>query len=151
MRREKGQSLVELGTALIVVIPLLLVLLNGAFVFLGATLNDAVCRDAARAAASGPPSTIAPGVPRQRAKSVIKRVYQSGLPMKVRESVEIVETVKDIPPDATGGAVDGQITVGTTIDVYPIFTLLGAGPLTLKSKHTVPITYIKPASPTQNF
>lgn len=146
MRRNKGQSLVELGTALIIIIPLVLALLNGAFVFLGATLNDSVCRDAARAAASGPPSRISPGVPRERAKSVIKRVYQSGLPMKVRETIEISETILDVPPDSTGGAVDGQVTVGTTIDVYPLYTLWGAGPLTMKAKHTVPITYVKPAS-----
>ena len=37
--------------------------------------------------------------------------------MKVREDATIVETVRDVPPKADGGAIDGEVTVTTTIDI----------------------------------
>lgn len=146
--RRNGQALAELCAALIVVVPVMLILLDCVFVFIGASLNDFVCRDAARAAASGPPSVLTPGAPNQRAVTVIKHVYYSGLPMKVREAVNVVETVNDVPPKSQGGGVDGEVTVGTTIDIYPPFQVswINSGKVVLKSRHTVPITYVRPAS-----
>ncbi len=155
--RRNGQALVELGAGLLVLIPVLLILLDGVYVFIGASLNEFVCRDAARSAASGAPSSLTAGVnrtvatgktPNQRAVTVIKHVYYSGLPMKVRELVNVVETVRDVPPKSLGGAVDGEVTVATTIDIYPPFQVswINAGVIVLKSRHTVPITYIRPAS-----
>lgn len=146
--RKNGQALAELCVALVIVVPVFLIVLDCAFVFIGASLNDYVCRDAARAAASGPPSRLSPEAPRQRALAVIKHVYYSNLPMKVRDAVQVVETVRDVPPKSIGGAVDGEVTVGTTIDIYVPYQapLIGSGPVVLKSQHTVPITYVLPAS-----
>lgn len=158
-RRSNGQSLVELCTALIVIIPIALLVLDGVFVFVGASLNDFVCRDAARAAAAGAPSTLSTtrlrrvartAPPSNRASAVIKNVYYSGLPMKVRDFVDMTETVRDVPPADQGGAVDGEVTVITTIDIYPPFHVswIGNGRVVLKSRHSMPITYVRAASTT---
>lgn len=146
--RRNGQSLVEVCGALIVFIPLLLFLIDGLFIFLGASMNDSICRDAARAAASGPPSRVdAIATPKGRALTVINHVYFSALPMKVRDTVDVKENVRDIPPNSQGGFVDGEVTVGTTIDIYPPFSLgSGSTQIVLKSQHTVPFTYVMPAS-----
>lgn len=145
---RSGQALVELAAGLIVVIPLLLIVIDCAIICIGASLNDSVCRDAARAAASGPPSNLNPGAPTQRAVTVIKHIYYSSMPMKVREAIVIAENVRDVPPQFMGGGVDGDVTLQTTIDIYPPFLVraIGAKQVVLKSKHTVPITYVRPAS-----
>jgi Flp pilus assembly protein TadG len=148
LSRRKGQSLVEVCGALIVLIPLLLFLIDGLFVFLGASMNDSICRDAARAAAAGPPSVVdAIATPKGRALTVINHVYYSNLPLKVRDTIDIKENVRDIPPNSQGGFVDGEVTVGTTVDIYPPFVLgAGSAQIVLKSQHTVPFTYVMPAS-----
>lgn len=152
--RRCGQSLVELGVGLMVLIPILLAMLNCLFIAIGASLNEFVCRDAARAAASGPPSamrvgsnrTVRTGAPKERVVAVINKVYYSGLPMKVRENATIVETVRDVPPQSEGGAIDGEVSVSTTIDIYVPVQVQGLDShVVLKSKHIVPITYMRRA------
>ncbi len=155
--RRCGQALAECCAGLLIVVPILLILLDCVFVFMGASLNDSVCRDAARAAASGQPSSLTLAAnrnvgktqtPNQRAVAVIKHVYYSGLPMKVRETVAVVENVRDVPPVEQGGAIDGDVTVSTTIDIYPPFrvTWINSGIVVLRSKHTVAFTYVRPAA-----
>ena len=152
--RKSGQSLVELGGGLMVMIPVFFVMMNCIFVAIGASLNEFVCRDAARAAASGPPSSmqvgpsrnVRSGAPKDRVLAVINKVYYSGLPMKVRQNATIVETVRDVPPAVDGGAIDGEISVTTTIDIYPLVEVRGLDShVVLKSKHIMPITYMRRA------
>lgn len=152
--RKSGQSLVELGVGLTVMIPLLLIALNCIFVAIGASLNEFVSRDAARAAASGPPSalrtgnnrSVKSGAPKDRVTAVINKVYYSGLPMKIRQDATIVETVRDVPPAAEGGAVDGEVSVTTTIDIdLPVQVRGMTSRLVLKSRHSMPITYMRRA------
>lgn len=153
-RNQKAQALTELAVALLVLIPIALLLIDGVYVMIGASLNEFVCRDAARAAASGVPSslntgehrTVRSGPPKDRATAVISKVYYSGLPMKVRTNVNVEETVRDVPPKSEGGAVDGDISVTTTIDIYPPVQVRWVDPcvVVLRSKHTVPITYLRP-------
>jgi hypothetical protein len=147
-RARSGQAFVELCAALIILVPIMLTMLDCGFIFLGASLNDFICRDAARAAASGPPSVLTPGAPNQRALTVIHKVYFSNLPMKVRDAIDLTESINDVPPASMGGGVDGQMSVATTIDIYPPFLVsyLGNGKVVLTSRHTVPITYVRPAS-----
>jgi hypothetical protein len=151
----KGQSCVELAAALMVIVPMLLVVIDAGIVAIGAQINEVVCRDAARAAASAEPSQLSRGTNRtlttgrsyERAVTVIKRVYYSSLPMKVRDKVKITETVRDVPSASMGGGVDGEIKVGTVIDIYPPFTLGVASRVTLEANHVVPITYVlRPSS-----
>lgn len=145
-------------TTLALLTPVVLVLIDCVFIGIGCAINDSVCRDAARAAASGPPGfsgistnrTVSPGEsPYKRATAVVKKVYNTSLPMKMKETLTVMESVDDVPPDAMGGAIDGMVSVETLIDIYPPFlvgTVVGESGISLKSKHQVPITYVLPAS-----
>jgi hypothetical protein len=157
LRRRNGQSLLELSVGLMVAVPIMLLLIDCAMIALGASTNDAVCRDAARAAASGPPGQLlastnrtVPSVepPNQRAVAVVKRVYQSNLPLKLRETVNVVETVNGpVPAAPLGGPVSGKVAVQTTVDVYPPFLVgafVGSGGLVFQSRHSYPYTYVVP-------
>lgn len=154
----QGQGLVEVVTTLAVLMPALLVLLDCIFIGIGAAINDTVARDAARAAASGPPGVnmisnnrvvLVAETPYQRAVAVSKRIYGTNLPMKVRDTLKVRESINDIPPASMGGAVEGEMSVETTIDIYPPFlvgAIVGPSGIALKSKHIVPVTYVVPAS-----
>ena len=155
-RQRQGQSLLELAASLMVVVPVILVLIDCAFLALGAGTNDAVCRDAARAAAGGPPGLLAAGSrtvgtgapPNKRAVGIIKRVYQSNLPLKLRESAEVQEKIESpVPAAPHGGPVIGEVAVETTLDVYPPFlvrALVGSQSFAFKSRHSYPYTYVMP-------
>jgi hypothetical protein len=157
-RRPRAQGAVELVGALVCLTPVALALIDCGIVALGAGINDAVCRDSARAAASGPPSELTTATeravpagksPYDRAESVVKRMYASNVPAKVRDAIAVKETIRDVPPSPVGGAIDGEISVQTTIDIYPPFLLgavMGSSGVCLTSKHIVPITYVVPDS-----
>lgn len=155
-KRQRGQGLAEVVAVLICVVPVVLLVIDAGMIAIGAGINDSACRDAARAAASGPPSMLEIGQrlvgsgksPHDRASSVVKRIYATNLPMKLRDNIETIETVIDVPPQPAGGAVDGQVSVKTTIDVYPPFlagAVIGPKGISLKSTHIVPITYVVPS------
>lgn len=156
--RRRGASLAELAGALVVVIPIILIIVDLVIIAIGASINDSVCKDAARAAASGPPADNAKAVdrrvrssgsPYERALKVVKSVYNTNIPAKVREKLLVTETVRDVPPPPAGGAVDGEVSVQTTVDIYPPFIIGLVVPdkaVTLKSKHIVPFTYVVPPS-----
>lgn len=154
-QNQRGQGLVEVVCVLICLVPAVLLVIDLGMIAIGAGLNDQACRDAARAAASGPPSDISKGdnrmlgagtLPYDRALTVVKKIYSTRLPMKVRENIEAVETVRDIPTDA-GGAIDGEVSIKTTIDIFPPFlagAVVGPTGVSIKCTHTVPITYVVP-------
>lgn len=154
-QNRRGQGLVEVVCVLICLVPAVLLVIDLGMIAIGAGLNDQACRDAARAAASGPPSDISKGdnrmlgagtSPYDRALTVVKKIYSTRLPMKVRENIEAVETVRDIPTDA-GGAIDGEVSIKTTIDIFPPFlagAVVGPTGVSIKCMHTVPITYVVP-------
>lgn len=155
-RNTAGQGLVEVVGVLVCLVPAVLLLIDLGMIALGAGLNDQACRDAARAAASGPPSLLAIAdaravgsgtPPHDRARAVVKKIYVTNLPMKVREQIEAFETIRDVPTEA-GGAVDGEVSVKTTIDIFPPFVagaVVGHNGVTLTCKHSVPITYVVPS------
>ena len=157
-RAKTGQGIVELVTALVCLVPVGLVLIDLGVVAIGAGINDAACRDAARAAASGAPSELSLAdnrsigsdkSPYLRAQSVIKKIYATNVPAKIRPAIEAVESIKDVPPAEAGGAVDGEVSVKTTIDIYPPFIVgkvIGDGGIALSAKHIVPFTYVMPAT-----
>ncbi|MBY0551358.1 MAG: hypothetical protein K2W95_29020 [Candidatus Obscuribacterales bacterium] len=150
-RSSKGQSLVELAAVIMVCLPVLLCCIDASYIVLGGYINDIVCRDATRAAASGKPEMVNP-VPHslnaaqnayQRAVAVIKEHNPSNMPIKVSEKPVVLEEVQDMPPGNMGGAVEGKVTVTTTVLVIPPFLVQRMVPsgVTLIAKHTVPITY----------
>lgn len=151
-RKTRGQGVAELVGALVLLVPIVLTAIDLGILAIGAAINDSICRDAARAAASGPPSEFSLGdsrnltpdkAPYQRALSVATKLYSTNFPAKIRNTLVAVETVRDIPPNSTGGAIDGDVAITTTIDIYPPF-LVGAimGGVSLSSSHKVPITYV---------
>lgn len=157
-RRSIAQGSVELVAAMVCLTPVALSLFDLGVVALGAGVNDAVCRDSARAAASGPPSDLsmannrsvaADKSPYKRAEHVIKSMYATNVPAKVRDTISVKETVTDVPPPPSGGAVSGEVMVETTVDIYPPFLIgavMGNSGVSLKAKHIVPITYVVPDS-----
>lgn len=154
-RAKKGSSLVELSVGLMIVVPIVLTLIDCVMIVIGVSINDSVCRDAARAAASGEPAKLetctsrpaGPGTaPYQRVLAVINSVWISNLPMKLSQEPVIKETLKDVPPQELGGAIDGEVSVQTTMHVYPPF-LVGAcvgDKLNFQSTHVVNFTYVVP-------
>jgi hypothetical protein len=159
LRTNGGSGLVELCTALIFGIPLLLASTDLGVIALGAYTNDCVCRDAARAAAAGAPAaTTAPAAhqispndpPYDRAVAVINDHLPTALPIKVSDQPELSETLNYLPTPDVGGSVDGAVSVKTSVVVLPPFILaqyFGAGGLTLTSRHTDSYTYVVPRQP----
>jgi hypothetical protein len=151
LRRKQGQGLAELCAGLIVCIPVVMTCIDLGFIALGASINDSVCRDAVRAAASGRPQvtnptrhTVNPGQePFLRAVSVIKTHNPTQLPIKISERPVIFEAVRDIPPAAMGGAVEGEVEVKTTVVIVPPFVVraIAPGGVNLSSTHAIPYTY----------
>lgn len=148
--------MVELMAILLIAIPLVLVLFDSAVIMMAVATNDAACRDAARAASSGPPGllaagsrSVAPGgAPSKRASTVLKRIYAPSGYLKILEEANVKETIKSPVPDATtGGAVIGEVTVRTTADVYPPFLIghvVGELPIKVQKEETYNYTYVVP-------
>jgi hypothetical protein len=158
-RRRSGQSLLELACALVVAVPIILILIDCGFIAAGVAVNDAACRDAARAAAGGPPSLMAVGSrtagsgtdPMRRAKNVVDQIYkQTRLPVSIRDNaIEIEETVDSVPPPDNGGNINGTITVHTTVDIAPPFIVrrFTGADIPLKSRHSYPFTFCAKPNP----
>jgi Flp pilus assembly protein TadG len=125
--RRQGQSLVEMGAGLLVLIPVVLVCIDLATIYMGVNLNDNVCRDAARAASVGPPDGIpgiADGESLRRAQGVVSRANATtGAVRLLPASVKVTENVVLLPSAPYGGPVNGTVTVSTAVMVYPPFLL----------------------------
>ncbi|MBY0546219.1 MAG: hypothetical protein K2W95_02950 [Candidatus Obscuribacterales bacterium] len=155
-RRARAQSLIELVAILLLAIPMILVLFDASVIMMAVATNDAACRDAARAASSGPPGLLAAGsrsvnngdAPSKRASAVLKRIYAPSGYLKILDHVEVAETIKTPVPSATaGGAVIGEVTVRTSAEVYPPFIVghfVGELPLHFKKEETYNYTYVVP-------
>lgn len=157
-RNKKGQSLVELAAGLLVFVPIILLLIDCGVIMLGVSTNEAACRDAARAAAEGPPALLSSGsrtvssgqLPYKRAQRVVKDVYAAAGLIKIDETLNIKEDIKaPLPVAPSGGAVIGEVSVETTADVMPPFLIrvfAENGTYQFKSTQRFPYTYILPAS-----
>lgn len=149
-RSRAGQGLAELCAGLLIGVPLILAGIDLGFIAIGATINDAVCRESARAAASGPPADTLVGSrkvtagqsPYKRAMEVVK---EHSTTAAIPINPEITETVRYYPIPEMGGAVDGEVAVKTTARVTPPFILRylnGSTTVSLSSFHRTPYTYV---------
>ena len=139
--------------------PIALTCIDLGTIALGATINDSVCRDAARAAASGPPGTQTAGssrsvapteAPYLRALAVVKSQTPRNLPIKVQEQIRVRETLRDVPPAEIGGGIDGDVDVSTSAIIMPPFlvsAVTGPNGIILNSTHIVSYTYTMPQKP----
>lgn len=152
LRNFSGQSATELCMGLIVLVPIILVLFDLSVIVLGVQLNDATCREAARVAALGDPTTCS-----TRAQAVINRANNQGSSMlsnfqliTCNSSVSAADIAAMQP---YGGPVSGTVSVTTRVDIKPFVVHLvytGSSPLHFQSVQTYPFTYTVPNSATQN-
>lgn len=125
MRSRRGQSFVELAAGLLVVIPVVLLCIDIATIYLGVELNSSVCRDAARAASLGAPDAINNGEPKRRAEGVVRKANKTDGAVRLDPNVQVTENINqgNLPVAPFGGPVEGDVTVETTVHVYPPFLL----------------------------
>lgn len=158
-RRTSGQALVELAAGLIVFIPVILLLIDCAVIMIGVSVNEAACRDAARAASSGPPASTfstaehvvgSSSSPYKRASSVVKDVYTVGGFVSISQTLTVKEALNDPVPQApTGGPFIGTVTVETTANISPPFLIRSVfenGNMQLKNSQRYPYTYVMPGA-----
>jgi hypothetical protein len=154
----RGQSLIELVAGALIAVPMLLGLMDCGVILIGVGANDLACRDAARAAASGPPGLLAPGTrtvsgagaPVTRAKQVLNRIYNLGIPVKLRDDLlSVRENIwAPVPSVPEGGSINGTVDISSTIDIYPPFIVgfVTHGSVSMHSRHSFPYTYVVPAT-----
>jgi Flp pilus assembly protein TadG len=125
MKSRRGQSFVELTAGLLVVIPVILLCIDIATIYMGVELNSSVCRDAARAASLGAPDAINSGEPRRRAEGVVRKANKTAGAVRLDPNVQVTENVNstNLPTAPFGGPVEGDVTVATSVDIYPPFLL----------------------------
>ncbi len=163
-RVRSGQSLAELAAGLMILVPVFLLVFDLAVCIIADTINENVCRDAARAASAGVPApftsfngTTIPADAFQRAQAVVKHVYQSG---GYIEGPTIVTTKTGsqgpnhsggvVPPNpVTGGQWDGTYVVTTQIIVHLPASIPGATPsqITLNKSKEFTITRTEKPAP----
>lgn len=148
--KSRGVSQVELACGLIFIIPVVLTCFDIGTLIVGVSLNNSVCRDAARAASTGAPDAIDHGRPQARAEAVVKRVYKTEGAVRLRPQVQFSETVREPKPKPPfGGPVDGEVTITTTVDIYPPFlvsAIVGAGGMPFSTSQTFPYTWVMPST-----
>jgi Flp pilus assembly protein TadG len=152
--RRKGQSMIELGAGLLILIPIVLAIFDLAVLVIAVQVNDNACREAARIAASGDPASAS-----IRAASVIARANStsSGMVSNFRMvgvdllPVDVATQVTALQP--YGGTITGTVTVTTDVDVKPFivqWVYSGGRPLTFRSRQSFPFTYVVPNTATPN-
>jgi Flp pilus assembly protein TadG len=143
----RGLSIIELTVAITLLVPVILICVDCATLFSAQTLNANVCRQAARAAAAGPPSKMTPNRPRLNAETVVQQNLASSGAIRMHKEVAIDESINRLPVAPFGGSVDGTITVTTSVDVYSPFLvgrIVGKNPIVLVQSQTFPFTYVVP-------
>lgn len=149
LRRKNAQSFIELLAGLAILVPIVLILIDIGTICIGVTMNDSVCREAARAASIGPPNGITSGEPKRRAELVVAKHIGAGA-VKMDPTVTCTENMTGALPAAPyGGPVDGEVTVETTCNVFPPFlvsVVVGAGGIQFRARQTFPYTWIMPPS-----
>lgn len=131
---------------LAILIPIVLILIDIGTIVIGVTMNDSVCREAARAASIGPPNGVTPGEPKRRAELVVAKHIGAGA-VKMTPTVTVTENVTSLPNAQYGGPVDGEVTIETTCNVFPPFlvsVVVGPGGVQFRARQTFPYTWIMP-------
>jgi hypothetical protein len=143
-----GASLAEATAAICILIPFLLIALDGAVFFAAITMNDNACKEACRAASMGAPDAIKKGEPRKNALAALQQVQSSTNLVQISPKLEVTEKLQPpIPGTPFGGPVHGEVTVGTNAEVsLPFITkLLRRGPTTVSAKRTYAYTWVMPS------
>lgn len=140
-RTRKGQLFVEQLTTLLMMIPLFgffLGLLDTALIIVGSTVNEGICRDAARVAAGGDPTNY-----RDRVDTFLNKRKEEYANSFIR-NIQFVKEDSGIDLDRKANL--NTVSVTTSMDVYPIFILgsilkvsHGRSFSQVRSQHTYPM------------
>jgi Flp pilus assembly protein TadG len=145
-----GSSMLELVCGLMIMVPLILLVIDLAFMYEGASQNKTICREAARAAASGPPNAVSPGTPQKRADAVAQPYQHTTGPFRFATNCVVKENVLQPLPEAPyGGPVAGEVTVETTVHVSPPFIvrlICESKDIRFVASETFPYTYTMPST-----
>lgn len=159
-RSTVAVSMLEVICGILIMVPCILVVLDLATIYEGFCLNNNACLEAVKAASSGPPNAISPGTPKDRAEAAVRRHHPAAATFAFSTLCKVQEDVmQPLPGAPLGGAVDGQVTVETTLTVRPPFLIgivVGKHGIPLTASKTFPYTYTVPAtqqdaSATQSF
>ena len=136
----------ELAIGVGVLIPIMLVVFDLAMIVLAVQTNDALCRETARAAAAGDPSTMT-----QRATAIVAQANKKAAGMMSNYKLISVTSTASATYLASlgtyGGPVNGNVTASTQVDVKPFivqYAYNGKSPLQFQSQQTFPFTYVFP-------
>lgn len=154
--RRSGQSLLEATFGLVIIVIVVIALIDLGIVLYAVSLNDSICRTAARAAAAG---TVQEA--EHRALLAIEQSATNGdawlisrpeliAPVDVKLTSQPIarrnpETGDLLNP---GGSATGSVTVKTQIAIRPFamdFVIRRDKPLIFQAEQTFPIHYIAPA------
>lgn len=152
--RRRAASLVEVTWGSVVLFFVVIILVDLGLLIYGVSLNDSVCRDAARKSASGSPVNA-----ESRALSLIEQMNKrnSGLVSHFRLVPPVKTEITSQPklrrnPENDqfvnpGGLVTGSVTVTTEVEITPFalqFVLGRNSALKFQSKQSFPISYVMP-------
>jgi len=144
-RQKKGQSLIEFVLATTVVIPIVMLSIDSFLILYGMQLNQAICRDAARAAAGGDPRLVL-----ARASQIVSQASANGQGTFSLSLVAAGTTITRSQLEAVrpyGGQISGVVDVTTAVEVKPILLgwfLGGQKCLHITATEKVPSTYSLP-------
>ena len=156
-RQKTGASLVEVTCGSVLLFFVVIILVDLGLLIYGVSLNDSVCRDAARKSASGNPIQA-----ESRALLLVEQMNnRNGLNNAMVSHFRLVPPVKieitsqpnlrrdpeNDKPVNPGGLVTGSVTVTTQVEITPFvlpFILGQRPPLKLQSRQTFPISYVMP-------
>lgn len=154
--RQRGTGLAEVAAGAILLVFVVSFFFELYFLLMAFTLNDEIARNAARAAAMGPPSKLEQcqnrvvkegQTPYQYASAVLESM-RPNLPKQIElsQDIDVTETINPpIPEYPFGGRVCGSITVRTKILVHLGFmaSLLKIPPVSLVNSKTYPYTWVQ--------
>lgn len=134
LKLNRGQSTVELIAGVVIIIPLVLFLIDASIITVCSFKNDAVCREACRAAASGDPKDC-----QAAATAEVEKANSGGFAKFVVENAK----ANNVEVPATGhGLVSGSVTVKTSANVHAPFVIgLIVPNFKVESEQSFPITY----------
>jgi Flp pilus assembly protein TadG len=151
-RSSSGIHSFELVAGLLFLIPMFLYTINYAVVLYAGAMNNNCCTAAARAAAEGPPTNYtnsSGSTPTTRAQAVLKKVSQTIGVIRESDTVYVAENILTPVPSygaaGFGGPFIGNVTIQTTCNVYPPFSLpFTPQSVTLHTSQTFPWTWVMP-------
>jgi len=144
----RGQSLVELTMGICVLVPLVIIVVDLVMLIIGSELNDNLCREAARIAATGDPAAatsraLATVLANDNRSSSIVNGFRL-FDVKLFPN-NIVAQTSSLQP--YGGTVIGTVTVSTiaNINTFAVKWLFNKGQaIAVSSTRTCPFTYVVP-------